>query len=110
MSEFVVSWDSNHKPTYDLFAVCNHFGQLQAGHYTAIAQNQGDWFCFNDHKVRAMTPQEPVITNAAYTLFYKRCGIDFESLDYEKIKNTIESLASNKSSDAPQQVTESLPI
>ena len=28
MSEFVVSVDDKCKPTYDLFAVCNHFGTL----------------------------------------------------------------------------------
>lgn len=44
MSEFVVSQDSGQKPEYDLFAVSNHYGTLQAGHYTAIALNRKQWF------------------------------------------------------------------
>ena len=46
MSEFVVSndFEPNKKPIYDPFAVSNHFGQLQAGHYTALTLNNGSWF------------------------------------------------------------------
>lgn len=74
---------------YDLFAVSNHFGTLQAGHYTAMALNRKQWFQFNDHKVRACTDEDQIVSSAAYILFYARRGIDFNNLDYERIKNKI---------------------
>lgn len=43
MSDYVVS-ETSDKPIYDLFAVSNHFGQLQAGHYTAIVKNKENWY------------------------------------------------------------------
>jgi ubiquitin carboxyl-terminal hydrolase 4/11/15 len=35
---------------YDLFAVCNHFGCLGGGHYTAYCKNHldGKWYNFDD--------------------------------------------------------------
>lgn len=43
-----------HKPkgvsmVYDLYAVSNHFGSLNGGHYTASAKNpDGRWYYYND--------------------------------------------------------------
>lgn len=76
MTTFVVNNDGE-KPIYDLFAVSNHFGQLQAGHYTAMCLNDGAWFQFNDHKISAITDEKQIISSAAYILFYKRRGINF---------------------------------
>jgi ubiquitin C-terminal hydrolase len=37
---------------YDLFAVTNHYGSLNGGHYTACGQNiDGSWYDFNDSSV-----------------------------------------------------------
>jgi hypothetical protein len=90
MTEFVVCSDSQ-KPVYDLFAVSNHFGQLQAGHYTAITKNRGRWFVFNDHKISPVEEKD-IVTQAAYILFYQRRGIDFGSIDYTGIRNTLLSI------------------
>lgn len=92
MSDFVVSNDV-HKPVYDLFAVSNHFGQLQAGHYTAITKNGDKWYQFNDHKI-APIDEKDIVGAAAYILFYQRRGIDFSSLDYKAIRNTFQSVES----------------
>ena len=38
---------------YDLYAVTNHFGSLNGGHYTAYGKNDvdGNWYNFNDSSV-----------------------------------------------------------
>ncbi|PLW15105.1 hypothetical protein PCANC_13937 [Puccinia coronata f. sp. avenae] len=36
---------------YDLYAVCNHFGSLSSGHYTAFARSQKDWYNIGDSRV-----------------------------------------------------------
>jgi uncharacterized UBP type Zn finger protein len=58
---------------YDLYAVSNHFGSLNGGHYTAYAQNPIDkrWYDFDDTDVSRMDPAGAV-TKAAYVLFYRR--------------------------------------
>ena len=34
---------------YDLYAIVNHFGNLNGGHYTAYAKNpDGNWYDYND--------------------------------------------------------------
>jgi ubiquitin carboxyl-terminal hydrolase 4/11/15 len=32
------------KPTYELYAISNHFGGLGGGHYTAFGKNNGEWY------------------------------------------------------------------
>lgn len=58
---------------YDLFAVCNHFGNVSNGHYIAVCQNpsSGEWTTFDDRFVRP-TKAEDVSTKNAYLLFYKK--------------------------------------
>eukprot|EP00347_Sterkiella_histriomuscorum_P020920 403335950 len=66
--------DSTDTPIYyDLYAVSNHYGSLNGGHYTAYAFNSmyNKWFEFNDSHVSQATPQE-VVTQGAYLLFYRR--------------------------------------
>jgi len=60
---------------YDLYAVSNHFGSLNGGHYTAFAKNPyyGKWFNFDDTHVEKVHEND-AITKAAYVLFYKRRG------------------------------------
>lgn len=39
---------------YDLFAISNHYGNLNGGHYTAYAKNyiDGQWHDFNDSNIQ----------------------------------------------------------
>ena len=39
---------------YDLYAMSNHYGKLNGGHYTAYCLNPilNKWFEFDDHKVK----------------------------------------------------------
>ncbi|XP_078540714.1 ubiquitin carboxyl-terminal hydrolase 50 isoform X2 [Lissotriton helveticus] len=58
-------------PKYNLYAVVNHFGDLDWGHYTAYCKNSRtqQWSTFDD--TRCFTAPESTIQNAsAYILFY----------------------------------------
>jgi len=56
MSPYVCQEDSG-ECIYDLYAVSNHFGSLNGGHYTAFAKNPyyGKWFEFDDTDVHRAT-------------------------------------------------------
>ncbi|XP_038619462.1 ubiquitin carboxyl-terminal hydrolase 31 [Tachyglossus aculeatus] len=58
---------------YDLYAVCNHQGTMQGGHYTAYCKNSVDglWYCFDDSNVQQLSEDE-VCKQTAYILFYQR--------------------------------------
>ncbi|KFO81012.1 Ubiquitin carboxyl-terminal hydrolase 31, partial [Cuculus canorus] len=60
---------------YDLYAVCNHHGTMQGGHYTgkSYCKNSvdGQWYCFDDSEVQQLSENE-VCKQTAYILFYQR--------------------------------------
>ncbi|XP_043567601.1 ubiquitin carboxyl-terminal hydrolase 31 [Chiloscyllium plagiosum] len=58
---------------YDLYAVCNHHGTMQGGHYTAYCKNSVDglWYCFDDSDVQQLL-EDDVCKQTAYILFYQR--------------------------------------
>lgn len=60
---------------YDLYAVVNHAGGLNMGHYYAYCKNQNTWICYNDGKVFGIDESE-VVTSNAYLLFYKKKVMD----------------------------------
>ncbi|KAM6181070.1 ubiquitin carboxyl-terminal hydrolase 50 [Erethizon dorsatum] len=59
------------RPTYNLCAVVNHFGDLDSGHYTAFCRNSvtQTWYSFDDTRVSEI-PATSVQTAMAYLLFY----------------------------------------
>lgn len=60
--------DSN--KVYELFAVINHTGLVNTGHYIALIKNStGQWFKFDDSVISHVSPQEVKATKA-YLLFY----------------------------------------
>ena len=63
---------TNVEKRYELYAVCNHFGSMGGGHYTASARVNGKWYNFNDSTV---TPITEVVTPAGYILFYRRVDL-----------------------------------
>ncbi|KAM6967096.1 ubiquitin carboxyl-terminal hydrolase 31 [Tautogolabrus adspersus] len=58
---------------YDLYAVCNHHGNMHGGHYTAYCKNSidGQWYCFDDSEVSPVADDD-VCQQTAYILFYQR--------------------------------------
>ncbi|XP_045504231.1 ubiquitin carboxyl-terminal hydrolase 8 isoform X2 [Colias croceus] len=59
---------------YNLYAVSNHYGSMEGGHYTAYCKSSvyGKWYKYDDHLVTEISPSE-VKSSAAYILFYTSC-------------------------------------
>jgi len=71
LSKYIVGYSpSQYK--YELYGVCNHFGGLTGGHYTAYVKRQnGQWWHFNDAHVSPIR-EEDVCSASAYCLFYRQ--------------------------------------
>ena len=69
MTQYAIGYGSK-KYIYDCYAVCNHSGVAEGGHYTAYIKTNDKWYHFNDTSVTPMSPRN-VVTAKAYTLFYK---------------------------------------
>uniref|UniRef100_A0A3Q3ESL4 ubiquitinyl hydrolase 1 n=1 Tax=Labrus bergylta TaxID=56723 RepID=A0A3Q3ESL4_9LABR len=54
---------------YDLYAICNHAGTVNMGHYTACCSDESGW-CFYNDSVTAVSENQ-LQTNQAYVLFYQ---------------------------------------
>ena len=75
---------------YDLFAVANHYGELDYGHYDAYCLNYIDnhWYNFEDkdvHNIDKKYEKDTIVTKDAYVLFYKEQNNDL--INWEKIYN-----------------------
>ncbi|XP_028850078.1 ubiquitin carboxyl-terminal hydrolase 21 [Denticeps clupeoides] len=55
---------------YNLYAVCNHSGTVNMGHYTACCLEDEGWCCYNDSSVTPI-PENKLQNNQAYVLFYQ---------------------------------------
>ncbi|XP_038627846.1 ubiquitin carboxyl-terminal hydrolase 19 isoform X4 [Tachyglossus aculeatus] len=81
LSKFCIGQKDDHQlPTYDLYAVINHYGGMIGGHYTAYARLPNDknsqrsdvgWRLFDDSTVTTVDESQ-VVTRYAYVLFYRR--------------------------------------
>lgn len=88
LSEYLVGPDKNRKCMYKLFAVCEHFGSLMGGHYTAHAlvspsttsninkknvnnYENAKWYHFNDSSAKKSSTRDAHSHNA-YMLFYEK--------------------------------------
>uniref|UniRef100_A0A673GZD5 Ubiquitin carboxyl-terminal hydrolase n=1 Tax=Sinocyclocheilus rhinocerous TaxID=307959 RepID=A0A673GZD5_9TELE len=70
LSQYVIGPKPNLKK-YSLYAVSNHYGGLDGGHYTAYCKNplKQRWFKFDDHEVSDISASS-VRSAAAYIFFY----------------------------------------
>lgn len=75
MSPYITISESRRNTTksYELYAVSNHYGSMESGHYTAFCKSgtYGKWFKFDDQMVTAQD-SSTVVSSAAYILFYTR--------------------------------------
>jgi ubiquitin C-terminal hydrolase len=61
---------------YELYAVVEHEGTVNRGHYTAMVKVDGKWMAINDARINNSVDDSRAITNNAYMLFYKWSVID----------------------------------
>ena len=63
---------------YTLFAVINHIGNIEAGHYTSYVRQYRDrWYRCNDHQIVPTTIKE-VLASEGYLLFYHKQILEYQ--------------------------------
>ncbi|KAH7884812.1 hypothetical protein F5I97DRAFT_2039828, partial [Phlebopus sp. FC_14] len=62
---------------YDLFAVINHEGQMENGHYTNFARFHDEWYRFDDDKV-TLSNLGACLGSNAYMCFYVKRHLDYK--------------------------------
>uniref|UniRef100_A0A1I8A752 ubiquitinyl hydrolase 1 n=1 Tax=Steinernema glaseri TaxID=37863 RepID=A0A1I8A752_9BILA len=69
---------NNLKNRYALFAVVNHFGTVEAGHYTCFVKHQmKKWYLCDDERIIETSP-EVVLGSEGYLLFYHKQFLEYE--------------------------------
>ncbi|XP_065343241.1 ubiquitin carboxyl-terminal hydrolase 8 [Cloeon dipterum] len=70
MTQYTVRPNQKHT-FYDLYAVSNHYGTMEGGHYTTYSRSATfkKWYKFDDADVSEIS-ESSVRSNAAYILFY----------------------------------------
>jgi len=73
-SDYLVTKPDNR---YVLFAVINHIGTLDAGHYTSYIRQHGSlWFHCNDHQILPASIDQ-VLDSEGYLLFYHKQTLEY---------------------------------
>jgi len=71
LSKYVKGYQSK-KYVYNLYGVCNHFGGVQGGHYTAFVKHgANNWLHYNDNSVEQID-ESRIVSPSAYCLFYRK--------------------------------------
>jgi ubiquitin C-terminal hydrolase len=75
MSPFTIGY-ANKYTQYELYAICNHQGNLDHGHYYSFVKNfNNEWVLFNDRNFKEiskdMMDREQLFSKDAYILFYR---------------------------------------
>ncbi|XP_063382733.1 ubiquitin carboxyl-terminal hydrolase 8 isoform X6 [Cydia fagiglandana] len=75
MRQFSLNCSPNNQ-IFNLYAVSNHYGSMEGGHYTAYCKSSvyGKWYKYDDHVVTEISSSE-VKSSAAYILFYTSCNM-----------------------------------
>ncbi|KAI9205875.1 uncharacterized protein BJ171DRAFT_441063 [Polychytrium aggregatum] len=74
-SQFDYQVDTVPAHRYSLFAIVNHQGKLETGHYTACVKYRGEWFNIDDHSITLTDPQA-ALENQIYMCFYVRENLE----------------------------------
>ena len=56
--------------TYTLVGICNHYGSLEGGHYTADIRKNGKWYNCDDSAIDKYHSSNDIPIQNAYILFY----------------------------------------
>ncbi|VDD87930.1 unnamed protein product [Enterobius vermicularis] len=76
-SSVVTELLTRNRNKYELFAVVNHDGTMESGHYTCFIRHQhNQWFQCDD-QVISRVPVEKVLDSQGYLLFYHKSHLDY---------------------------------
>ncbi|KXS12934.1 cysteine proteinase [Gonapodya prolifera JEL478] len=64
------------EPPYVLYAVIEHFGNINSGHYRCYVKSRGQWFVFDDHAV-SLVDEKYVLSVKAYLCFFTKFPLEF---------------------------------
>lgn len=67
MSKYLTGY--NDKSVYQIYAICNHTGNVNGGHYFSYCKTENKWYNYNDSSVSEI---DKVVSNNAYILFYRK--------------------------------------
>ena len=70
---------------YNLYAVNQHSGSNEGGHYNTACKNFGKWYMFDDHAVFPCD-DDMICVPEGYILFYRK-NKDFKKIEKQKNKN-----------------------
>lgn len=89
---------------YDLFAVIQHDGDLESGHYIMYAKNRGKWFRFDDAQI-TLAEETDVLKSNAYMLFYVRQNAtitlpELTVLEAESVPSPVKPVRRNRDVDS----------
>lgn len=72
LSKYIIGYNKD-SYIYDLYAVCNHSGNVFGGHYSSFVKNaNGKWYHFNDSIVQEVCQTQQIISPKAYCFFYRK--------------------------------------
>ena len=102
---------------YNLYAVNQHSGSNEGGHYNTACKNFGKWYMFDDHAVFPCD-DDMICVPEGYILFYRKKK-DFKKIEkqknkniylefYNKIKNGESKIESNEEKNKEKKVEEDL--
>jgi len=71
--------ESSQSNIYSLYAVTNHMGTTDCGHYTAyVKHHREEWFKCDDHQITRASLSD-VLASEGYQLFYHKQSVLYES-------------------------------
>jgi len=71
LSKYVIGYNRE-QYIYELFGICNHYGESHGGHYTAYIKNSNQkWYHFNDTNVTEISESQ-LISAKGYCYFYRK--------------------------------------
>ena len=93
-----VSGPKNPKNVYTLYAVNQHSGSNEGGHYCSACKNFGKWYMYDDHAVFPCD-DDMLCVPEGYLLFYRRVKDHKKCMDSQKRQNIYFDYYKNKDKD-----------
>jgi hypothetical protein len=76
---------------FDLYAVINHFGSLNSGHYTSFVKIDNEWYNFDD-SIFNICNKENIMNKNAYILFYNNKNKPEDKMYFNILKSILDKL------------------